>query len=62
MNLGETVIYCGLEKAFLCEISLFRLRVPRNGFSVNNSCTFPQYVLATVTLIGGVVGVGEARI
>ena len=62
MNLGETVIYCGLEKAFLCEISLFGLHVSRNGFSVNNSCTFPQDVLATITLTGGVVGVGETKI
>lgn len=62
MNLGETVNYCGLEKAFLCEISLFGLHVPGNGFSVNNSCVFPQDVLATITLIGGVVGVGEAKV
>ena len=62
MNLGETVIYCGLVKEFLCEISLFGLHVSRNGFSVNNSCTFPQDVLATITLTGGVVGVGETKI
>lgn len=62
MNLGDTVSYCGLEKAFLCELSLFGLHVPRNGFSVNNSWVFPQDVLATITLIGGVVGAGEAEI
>ena len=43
MNLGETVIYCGLEGLFLCVRAVSRLGVPR--FFRCDGCSYCGYQL-----------------
>ena len=66
MKLGETVTYCGFEEVFLGGSIPMQTALPntfggRDRFDVNASHVFPQGVLATVTLVRGVAGDGEAN-
>ena len=47
--------------ASLCRLCLPSAFGGRAGFDVDTSCIFPQGVLTTVTLVGGVAGDGGAR-
>ena len=62
MNLGETVICCGLEGVFLCgSIPVYAVSsifVTRTGFSVDASRVFPPSVLAIMPLVGCVCCAG----
>lgn len=67
MNLGETVIYCGLEGLFFyVGVSLSRLYESnilgvRAAFSVDARHIFPQDVLTINPLMGIVIGVVVTR-
>ena len=45
----------------LCTLCVIIVLDVRAGFDVDTSHVFPQSVLATITLIGGVVGVGGSK-
>lgn len=66
MNLGEIVSYCGPEGMFLCEnipvqTACDHVFGTRSGFDGDDSHLFPQGLLATITLLKGLAGVGGSK-
>lgn len=66
LNLGETVIYCGLEELFLhgnIPISLHYSDIfgARAVFGADASHIFPQCVLAVIPVTGDVITVMVTR-
>ena len=47
--------------ASLCRLCVSKVLGAGAGFDMDASHVFPQSVLATITLIGGVVGVGGSK-
>ena len=52
----KVCFYVGVSLCRLCSFSVFNARA---GFGMNSNHLFPQCVLANITLLGAVVGVGQ---